>query len=88
MEEDIWNWANGNKEAKEFVLKNCSRDGCSVRETEVAQFKRCGACHRVRQISQSLSVKSVVLMQTRILSPDFLLWPRVSKAALEESQTR
>ncbi|TFK17815.1 hypothetical protein FA15DRAFT_675760 [Coprinopsis marcescibilis] len=47
MKADVWNWANKTQEAKDFILKTCSRAGCTVRETSVAQFKRCSACHLV-----------------------------------------
>jgi hypothetical protein len=46
MQDDVWNWANANAEVKALVLKKCSREGCDVRETTVAQFKRCAACHK------------------------------------------
>ncbi|KAI0699408.1 hypothetical protein BC835DRAFT_1304485 [Cytidiella melzeri] len=46
MEEKVWNWADGVPEVKAHVLKECSRAGCSVRERKVAQFKRCGSCHK------------------------------------------
>jgi len=47
MEPAVWNWANENPEAKQAVLKTCSRPGCSITETTVTQFKRCAACRQV-----------------------------------------
>ncbi|RDB23903.1 hypothetical protein Hypma_009261 [Hypsizygus marmoreus] len=51
MEPDVWKWANENPDARDAVLKVCSRDACPVRETKVAQFKRCSSCHLVRYCS-------------------------------------
>lgn len=48
MQNDVWNWANGNQEGKQAVLKICSRSGCENRETEATEFKRCSACKEVR----------------------------------------
>lgn len=47
MEDDVWNWVNGHPDAKATILKTCSRKECFVKETSVAQFKRCAACHLV-----------------------------------------
>ncbi|KAF5326031.1 hypothetical protein D9611_000729 [Ephemerocybe angulata] len=47
MEDSVWEWANNNPDAKQVILKNCSRPGCRVREADIAQFKRCSACHLV-----------------------------------------
>ncbi|KAI0092824.1 hypothetical protein BDY19DRAFT_983379 [Irpex rosettiformis] len=46
MEPDVWAWADSIPEVKAFVLKECSRPECSTREEKVAQFKRCGSCHK------------------------------------------
>ena len=46
MQDDVWNWVNDNPDVKAHVLKKCSREGCEVLETRVAQFKRCAACHK------------------------------------------
>lgn len=47
MKDDVWNWANNNVDAKNVVLKVCSRESCGAKETQVAEYKRCSACHRV-----------------------------------------
>lgn len=47
MEQDVWNWANSQRDAKASVMKQCSRNSCGIVEQEVAQFKRCGSCHQV-----------------------------------------
>ncbi|KAF6749847.1 hypothetical protein DFP72DRAFT_911891 [Ephemerocybe angulata] len=47
MEEVVWNWANNNPDAKQIILKSCSRPGCRVREADAAQFKRCAGCRLV-----------------------------------------
>jgi len=51
MEPEVWKWANENPDARNAVLKDCSRKGCPIREEKVAQFKRCSACHLVRYCS-------------------------------------
>ncbi|KAF5329336.1 hypothetical protein D9619_009278 [Psilocybe cf. subviscida] len=51
MEPDVWAWANNNPVVKAAVLKDCSRKDCVARETRVAEFKRCGACHTVSYCS-------------------------------------
>ncbi|KAJ3505760.1 hypothetical protein NMY22_g17468 [Coprinellus aureogranulatus] len=53
MEDDVWNWADNNPDAKQVILKNCSNEvqGCRTREGEVAQFKRCSACRLVSYCS-------------------------------------
>ncbi|KIM42077.1 hypothetical protein M413DRAFT_143938 [Hebeloma cylindrosporum] len=47
MKDDVWNWANNNVDAKNTVLKVCSRESCGAKEKEVAEYKRCSACHLV-----------------------------------------
>ncbi|RXW13595.1 hypothetical protein EST38_g12256 [Candolleomyces aberdarensis] len=49
--EDAWNWANTNPDARATLLKTCSRGGCGVKETSIAQFKRCAACRTVSYCS-------------------------------------
>ncbi|KAF9007115.1 hypothetical protein BDQ17DRAFT_1351458 [Cyathus striatus] len=39
MKPYVWNWANDNPD--------CSREGCEKVEIQVAEFKRCSACHKV-----------------------------------------
>ena len=47
MKDDVWNWANNSVDAKNVVLKICSRESCGAKEQQVAEYKRCSACHRV-----------------------------------------
>ncbi|KAG2006119.1 hypothetical protein CC2G_002464 [Coprinopsis cinerea AmutBmut pab1-1] len=47
MKPDVWNWVNSREDVKEIILRTCNHVGCSARETEVAQFKRCSACRLV-----------------------------------------
>jgi hypothetical protein len=47
MKDDVWNWANNNVDVKNVVLKVCSRESCGAKEKQVAEYKRCSACHRV-----------------------------------------
>ena len=46
-EPDVWTWANSQDDAKQYLLKTCSRRGCTKREMQIAQFKRCAVCHAV-----------------------------------------
>jgi hypothetical protein len=52
-----WNWANSNPDARATLLKTCSRGGCGVRETLIAQFKRCSACRTVCLSSSDFSIQ-------------------------------
>ncbi|KAF8153851.1 hypothetical protein B0H34DRAFT_719357 [Crassisporium funariophilum] len=52
MEDAVWNWADNNPDVKNAVLKFCSRERCGVRETRVAEYKRCAACHLVSYCSR------------------------------------
>lgn len=45
MAEDVWNWANS--QPKTTMLRDCFRNGCNKKETNVAEFKRCASCHEV-----------------------------------------
>lgn len=53
MPSHVWNWANGDEEAKSFVLKTCSRAECNNREARAAEFKRCGGCKEVVYCGQA-----------------------------------
>ncbi|EPT02866.1 hypothetical protein FOMPIDRAFT_1029164 [Fomitopsis schrenkii] len=41
--QDVWAWADGD-EAKGYVLKPCSRQGCTRHEGKVREFKQCSGC--------------------------------------------
>ncbi|KAH8106247.1 hypothetical protein BXZ70DRAFT_918821 [Cristinia sonorae] len=47
MDPEVWTWAQSQRDVKMLLVKKCSRKGCSNVEEDVAQFKRCGACHQV-----------------------------------------
>lgn len=47
MEDDVWNWANGEQAIKKFVLKPCDSASCKKVEEAPATFQRCSNCHGV-----------------------------------------
>ncbi|CAA7262664.1 unnamed protein product [Cyclocybe aegerita] len=53
MEKGIRKWADSCQDAKRLVLKSCSREACTEKEKDVAQFKRCAACHLVLYCGQN-----------------------------------
>ena len=57
MASDVWNWANENQDVMEAILRTCEATGCEKKEKKVAEFKRCAACHLVRE---GISVRTSV----------------------------
>ncbi|KAF6749848.1 hypothetical protein DFP72DRAFT_911892 [Ephemerocybe angulata] len=52
MKNSVWNWVNGNQDAKQATFKVCSRPGCGRRETETFKFADiCSVCLRVSYCS-------------------------------------
>lgn len=43
---DVWNWANSDQ-AKNSILKKCSRSDCQTVETTILEFKHCSQCKDV-----------------------------------------
>jgi len=83
MEPDVWEWVNENPDVKNAVLQYC--DKCFVRETKVAEFKRCSACRIVCLRKWYFSLAKTDIFP---LSQGTILWSPMSEERLGCAQTR
>ncbi|RPD61881.1 hypothetical protein L226DRAFT_535256 [Lentinus tigrinus ALCF2SS1-7] len=75
MENDVWNWANGDSEVRKLILRKCAGH-CKVCETNPLQFKQCSGCREAYYCSTSCQRKH---------------WPQhkpVCRARVKDMQTR